>query len=536
MIEELKFDNECRKSILSGVEKLTKAVSKTLGPKGRNVMLNRDYESPLITNDGVSIAKEIQLRDYYENMGAQILKEAAIKTNEIAGDGTTSSTVLAYSLIKDGMNLIMEQNVNPVLLRKGINIAVDMAIKEIENLAKPLDGYKDVERIATISAGDNETGMFIAKAIEHVGIDGVITIEESSKATTELIKLDGMEIDRGFISPAMTNNKERTEANIYNPLVLVTTDTISNISEILGVLEYIQSKQKSLLLFVEDIDQETLATVIQNNLNGYIDVYIVKNPGFGEDKKEILLDICAITGSTLISRDNGLRITDFSEELLGSLASAKIKKDKTIMVSHGKTDKIKERIMQIKAVMDEIESPFEKQRFEERITKLNGGAAVIKIGAHTEIEMKEKKLRLEDAVNATKAAGQEGIVAGGGSTYIQVEKNMDFSRMFVENDVLLGMELVKKALLAPITQIAENGGLDPKRIINYIKKNEDNIENIGFDAFKERYCDMIETGIIDPAKVSKAALLNAASVASTLITTEAAVVGIKDEKSNNGFM
>lgn len=525
MAKQIKFNEDCRTSMLNGVNKLADTVKVTLGPKGRNVILQKNFGAPLITNDGVSIAKEIELEDVFENMGAQIVKEAAIKTNDIAGDGTTTATVLAQAIIQEGFKAI-SSGANPVLVRKGITKATEDALKEIEKIAKPINNIEDIKRVATISAADPVIGELIAQAMDKVGSEGIISIEESKSMQTELSVVEGMQFNRGYASPYMVTDQEKMETNINNALVLITDKAITNITELLPALEVAMKLSKPLLLIADEIDGEALSTLVLNNMRGILNTTAVKAPGFGDNRKEILKDIAALTGACFISQDLGLSLADVTECDFGYISSAKITKDSTTIVVEEAKDffALEERKTTIRTALETCTSEFDREKLKERLAKLSGGVAVIKIGAPTEVEMMEKKLRLEDAVNATKAAVQEGIVPGGGSTYVTIENKI--SDVDNEADIAMGRKIVKKALLAPMKQIAYNAGVASDIIIDRIQNNTETVEHIGYDALNNKYVNMIEKGIVDPAKVTKSALLNASSIASTFLTTEAAVATI----------
>lgn len=525
MAKQLKFNEECRTLMLNGVNKLADTVKVTLGPKGRNVVLQKNFGAPLITNDGVSIAKEIELEDPFENMGAQIVKEAAIKTNDIAGDGTTTATVLAQAIIQEGFKAI-SSGANPVLIRQGITQATEEALKEIEKIAQPINNIEDIKRVATISAADPVIGDLIAQAMDKVGSEGIISIEESKSMQTELSVVEGMQFNRGYASPYMVTDQEKMEANLNNSLVLITDKAITNITELLPALEAAVKISKPLLLIADEIDGEALSTLVVNNMRGVLTTIAVKAPGFGDNRKEILKDIAALTGATFISADLGLNLSDVTENDFGYISSAKITKDSTtIVVEEARNpEALEERKLVIRQNLETCTSDFDREKLQERLAKLSGGVAVIKIGAPTEVEMMEKKLRLEDAVNATKAAVQEGIVPGGGTTYVTVEKNV--SDKDDNADISTGRKIVKRALLAPMRQIAYNAGVASDIIIYKIQNNNEEINNYGYNALTDTFVDMIDNGIVDPAKVTKSALLNASSIASTFLTTEAAVATI----------
>lgn len=532
MAKDIKFNKDCRQAILAGVNKLADAVKVTIGPKGSNVILEKSFGAPLITNDGVSIAKEIELKDPYENMGAQVVKEAATKTNDIAGDGTTTATVLTQAIVNEGFKAV-ENGANPVLIRKGINEAVIDAIKYIDDISQDIDSNDDIKRVASISAGDEDTGALIAEAMDKVGKNGIISIAESKTMVTELEVVEGMEFERGFASPYMAIDTEKMVSNLNDPLVLVTDKAIHNINEILHALEICVQANKPLLLIADDIDGDALSTLVLNNQRGVMTCIAVKAPSFGEQRKEILQDIASLVNAVLISDDYKVSFDDMTLEYFGTCSSAKITKDTTTLVVDSSNEGLEERIAHLKNALETTTSDFIKESLENRLAKLSGGVAVIKVGAMTETEMLEKKLRIEDALNATKAAVQEGIVPGGGSAYFYAYRKMQDSVSWNSNGrvISLGYNILKEALLAPLKQIAENAGESGAVIIG--KLNEDYLytDNYGYDALNNKYCNMIEEGIVDPTRVTKNALLNAASIASTLITTRAAVVIIDKDKT-----
>ena len=532
MTKDIKFNEECRQAILTGVNKLADAVKVTIGPKGSNVILEKSFGAPLITNDGVSIAKEIELEDPYENMGAQVVKEAATKTNDIAGDGTTTATVLTQAIVNEGFKAI-SNGANPVLIRKGINEAVIDAIKVIDELSQPIESNEDIKRVATISAGDEDTGALIAEAMDKVGKDGIITIEESKSMITELEVVEGMEFERGFASPYMAIDQEKMVTTLNEPLVLVTDKAIHNIAEILPALEICVQANKPLLLIADDIDGDALSTIVMNNQRGIMTCIAVKAPSFGEQRREILQDIAALVDAILISEDYKLDFSDMTIEYFGTCSSAKITKDTTTLVVNGSNNSLEERIAQLKNALETTTSDFIKESLETRLAKISGGVAVVKVGAMTETEMLEKKLRIEDALNATKAAVKEGIVPGGGTAYVKANQKMFKSSGWDENDraVTLGYNILKDSLLAPVKQIAENAGITGNVIVNKLAEDYSSSNYYGYDALENRYVDMIEAGIVDPTRVTKNALLNAASIASTLITTRAAVAIIGKDKT-----
>ena len=525
MAKEIKYGVEARKALETGVNRLADTVRVTLGPKGRNVVLDKSFGTPLITNDGVSIAKEIELEDPFENIGAQLVKEVATKTNDVAGDGTTTATVLAQAMVNEGMKNLAA-GANPIVMRKGMKKAVDVAVEAIKAEAKVVNGKDQIARVAAISASSDEVGEMVADAMEKVSKDGVITIEESKTMKTELDLVEGMQFDRGYISAYMCTDMEKMEANLDDPYVLITDKKISNIQDLLPVLENIVKSGAKLLIIAEDVEGEALTTLIVNKLRGTFQVVAVKAPGYGDRRKEMLKDIAILTGGQVISEEVGLELKDTNMEMLGRAKSVKVTKENTIIVD-GLGDKkaIADRVGQIKAQLAETTSDFDKEKLQERLAKLAGGVAVIRVGAATETEMKEAKLRMEDALNATRAAVEEGIVGGGGMVYIHAAKAVEPVVKSLEGDEKTGAAIVLKALEAPLYRIAENAGLDGSVIVNKVKESAD---GIGFDAYNEEYVDMVKAGIIDPAKVTRSALQNAASVASTLLTTESVVANIKE--------
>ena len=527
MAKMLMFGEEARRAMQRGVDQLADTVKVTLGPKGRNVVLDKKFGSPLITNDGVSIAREIELEDPYENMGAQLVKEVATKTNDVAGDGTTTATLLAQAIIREGLKNVTA-GANPMLIRTGIKMAVDTAVKEIKGISKPISGKDDIARVASISASDNEIGELIAGAMERVGSEGVITIEESKSMGTELDVVEGMQFDRGYVSAYMVTDTEKMEAVLENPLVLITDKKITNIQEILPILEQIVQAGRKLVLIAEDIEGEAMATLVVNKLRGTFTCVAVKAPGFGDRRKEMLQDIAILTGGQVIAEELGLDLKEVTLDMLGQCESIKITKESTTIVN-GKGDKnlIKERVNQIKTQIEETTSEFDKEKLTERLAKLAGGVAVIKVGAATETELKERKLRIEDALNATKAAVEEGIVPGGGTAYVNVISEV--SKLTSEvADIQVGINIIVRALEEPMRQIATNAGVEGSVIIEKIKTSE---VGMGYDALNGTYVNMIKAGIVDPTKVTRSALQNAASVASTFLTTEAAVVDIPQKES-----
>ena len=522
MAKMLKFGEDARRSMQVGVDKLADTVKVTLGPKGRNVVLDKKFGAPLITNDGVSIAREIELEDPYENMGAQLVKEVATKTNDVAGDGTTTATLLAQAIIREGLKNVTA-GANPILIRTGIKMAVDKAVEEIKKISKQVDGKEDIARVAAISAADEEVGKLIADAMEKVGNEGVITIEESKSMGTELDVVEGMQFDRGYVSPYMATDTEKMEAVLDNPFILITDKKISSIQEILPILEQIVQSGKKLLIIAEDIEGEAMATLVVNKLRGTFTCVAVKAPGFGDRRKEMLQDIATLTGGTVIAEELGRDLKEVTLDMLGTADSVKVNKENTVIVNgKGNSASIKERINQIKAQIEETTSEFDKEKLQERLAKLAGGVAVIKVGAATETELKEKKLRIEDALAATKAAVEEGIVAGGGTAYVNAIKEVAKLTSDVA-DTQVGINIIVKALEEPVRQIATNAGVEGSVIIENVKNSE---AGIGYDALHGEYVNMIKAGIVDPTKVTRSALQNAASVSSTFLTTEAAVVDI----------
>ena len=525
MAKEIKFGVEARKALGAGVDAVANTVKVTLGPKGRNVVLDKSYGSPLITNDGVSIAKEIELKDPYENMGAQLVREVASKTNDVAGDGTTTATVLAQAIVMEGMKNL-EAGANPIVLRKGIRKAVDAAVESIKKQSSKVKGKDQIAKVAGISAGDSTVGDMIADAMEKVSKDGVITVEESKTMLTELDLVEGMEFDRGYISAYMSTDMEKMEANLDDPYVFITDKKISNIQDILPLLEQVVKTGAKLLIIAEDIEGEALTTLIVNKLRGTFNVVAVKAPGYGDRRKEMLKDIAILTGGEVISEELGLDLKDATIDQCGRAKSVKVSKEKTTIVEGlGKKKEIQDRIAQIKGQIETTTSDFDKEKLQERLAKLSGGVAVIRVGAATETEMKEAKLRMEDALNATRAAVEEGVIAGGGSAYIHAQKAVDKVVNQLEGDEKTGAKIVSKALEAPLYTIAYNAGLEGAVIVNKVKEGK---ENFGFDAYNEESVNMMEVGILDPAKVARTALQNAASVASSLLTTESVVADIKE--------
>lgn len=526
MAKEIKYGAEAREALGAGVNKLADTVRVTLGPKGRNVVLDKSYGAPLITNDGVTIAKEIELEDPFENMGAQLVKEVATKTNDVAGDGTTTATVLAQAMIDEGIKNLAA-GANPIILRKGMKKATDVAVEAIAKMSSKVTGKEQIAKVAAISAGDEEVGQLVADAMEKVSKDGVITIEESKTMKTELDVVEGMQFDRGYISAYMATDMDKMEAVLDNPYILITDKKISNIQEILPLLEQIVQSGAKLLIIAEDVEGEALTTLIVNKLRGTFNVVAVKAPGYGDRRKEMLKDIAILTGGTVISEELGLELKDATLENLGRAKSVKVQKENTVIVDGtGSKSEIEARISQIKTQIAETTSEFDKEKLQERLAKLSGGVAVIRVGAATETEMKENKLRLEDALAATKAAVEEGIISGGGSAYIHASKEVAKLADTLEGDEKTGAKLILKALEAPLFHIAHNAGLEGAVIINKVRESE---VGTGFDVLHEEYVDMVKAGILDPAKVTRSALQNATSVASTLLTTESVVASIKED-------
>lgn len=526
MAKEIKFGTEARKALESGVDQLANTVRVTLGPKGRNVVLDKSYGAPLITNDGVTIAKEIELEDAFENMGAQLVKEVATKTNDIAGDGTTTATVLAQAMIQEGMKNL-EAGANPIVLRKGMKKATDCAVEALKGMSAVVDGRNNIAQVASISAGDERVGEMVADAMERVSKDGVITIEESKTMETELDLVEGMQFSRGYLSAYMATDMEKMEAVQDNPYILLTDKKISNIQEILPILEQIVQSGSKLLIIAEDIEGEALTTLIVNKLRGTFNVVAVKAPGYGDRRKEMLQDIAILTGGTVISEELGYDLKETTMEQLGRAKSVKVQKESTVIVDgEGSKEAIAERIAQIKSQLEESTSEFDKEKLQERLAKLAGGVAVIRVGAATETEMKEAKLRMEDALNATKAAVDEGIIAGGGSAYIHAAKEVAKLLSQLEGDEKTGAKVILKALEAPLFYIVANAGLEGAVIINKVRESQ---VGVGFDAYEEKYVDMVKAGILDPVKVTRSALQNATSVASTFLTTESVVANIKED-------
>ena len=526
MAKEIKYGTEARTALEAGVDKLANTVRVTIGPKGRNVVLDKSYGAPLITNDGVTIAKEIELEDAFENMGAQLVKEVATKTNDVAGDGTTTATVLAQAMIQEGMKNL-EAGANPIVLRRGMKKATEKAVETIAAMSSKVTGKDQIAKVASISAGDESVGNMVADAMEKVSNDGVITIEESKTMQTELDLVEGMQFDRGYISAYMCTDMDKMEAVLDEPYILITDKKISNIQEILPLLEQIVQSGSRLLIIAEDIEGEALTTLIVNKLRGTFNVVAVKAPGYGDRRKEMLKDIAILTGGQVISEEVGLELKDATMAQLGRAKSVKVKKENTVIVDgEGNKEEIQARIGQIRAQLEETTTEFDKEKLQERLAKLAGGVAVIRVGAATETEMKEAKLRMEDALNATRAAVEEGIIAGGGSAYIHASKEVAKLAETLEGDEKTGAKVILKALEAPLYYISANAGLEGAVIINKVKESA---PGIGFNAATEEYVDMVEAGILDPVKVTRSALQNATSVASTLLTTESVVANIKED-------
>lgn len=526
MAKDIKYGVEARKALEAGVNKLADTVRVTLGPKGRNVVLDKSFGTPLITNDGVTIAKEVELEDAFENMGAQLVKEVATKTNDVAGDGTTTATVLAQAMINEGMKNLAA-GANPIVLRKGMKKATDAAVEAIAKMSEPIKGKEQIARVAAISASDDEVGSLVADAMEKVTNEGVITIEESKTMKTELDLVEGMQFDRGYVSAYMCTDMEKMEANLDDPYILITDKKISNIQDILPVLEELVKSGQKLLIIAEDVEGEALTTLIVNKLRGTFNVVAVKAPGYGDRRKDMLKDIAVLTGGTVISEELGLDLKDATLASLGRAKSVKVQKENTVIVDgQGSKADIEKRVAQIKAQLSETTSDFDKEKLQERLAKLSGGVAVIRVGAATETEMKEAKLRMEDALNATRAAVEEGIIAGGGSAYIHASKEVAKLVATLEGDERTGAKIILKALEAPLFRIVENAGLEGSVVVNKVRESS---VGVGFDAYREEYVDMVKSGILDPAKVTRSALQNANSVASTLLTTESAVATIKED-------
>ena len=526
MAKEIKYGIDARKALEEGVNKLANTVRVTLGPKGRNVVLDKSYGAPLITNDGVTIAKDIELEDKFENMGAQLVKEVATKTNDVAGDGTTTATVLAQAMVNAGMKNLAA-GANPIVLRRGMKKATECAVEAIAKMSEKVTGKDQIAKVASISAGDAEVGQMVADAMEKVSNDGVITIEESKTMKTELDLVEGMQFDRGYISAYMATDMDKMEAVLDNPYILITDKKISNIQEILPLLEQIVQSGAKLLIIAEDVEGEALTTLIVNKLRGTFNVVAVKAPGYGDRRKEMLKDIAILTGGQVISEELGLELKDATMDMLGRAKSVKVQKENTVIVDgEGEKSAIEARVAQIRAQIDETTSDFDREKLQERLAKLAGGVAVIRVGAATETEMKEAKLRMEDALNATRAAVEEGVISGGGSAYIHASKEVKKLTETLIGDEKTGAEIILKALEAPLYHISANAGLEGSVIINKVRESE---VGTGFDALNGEYVNMIDAGILDPAKVTRSALQNATSVASTLLTTESVVANIKED-------
>lgn len=526
MAKEIKFGADARKALEAGVNKLADTVSVTIGPKGRNVVLDKSYGAPLITNDGVTIAKEIELEDGFENMGAQLVKEVATKTNDVAGDGTTTATVLAQAMINEGMKNLAA-GANPIILRKGMQKATDCAVDAISSMSQKLSGKDQIAKVAAISAGDEKVGEMVADAMEKVSNDGVITIEESKTMLTELSLVEGMQFDRGYVSAYMCTDMDKMEANLDDPYILITDKKISNIQEILPLLEQVVQSGAKLLIIAEDLEGEALSTIVLNKLRGTFQVVAVKAPGYGDRRKDMLNDIAILTGGTVITEELGLELKETTLDQLGRAKSVKVQKENTVIVDGaGSKEDIDARVSMLKKQIEETTSDFDREKLQERLAKLAGGVAVIRVGAATETEMQEKKLRMEDALNATRAAVEEGIIAGGGSAYIHAAKDVAKLVDTLEGDEKTGARIILKALESPLFKIAQNAGMEGAVIISKVCESK---VGIGYDALADKYVDMVESGILDPAKVTRSALQNATSVASTLLTTESVVSNIKED-------
>ena len=525
MAKDIIFSEEARKKLLAGVDKLADTVKITLGPKGRNVLISKQFGSPLVTNDGVTIAKEIELEDAVENMGAQVVREVASKTNDVAGDGTTTATLLAQAIVREGFKNVAA-GANPMELKKGIQGSVEKAVEEIKKLSHPVETKEEIAQVGGISAGDENIGELIALAMEKVGKDGVITVEESKSLGTTLEVVEGMQFDRGYLSAYMASDTEKMEANLENPMILITDKKITNIQEIVGILEEVMKMGRKLLIIAEDIEGEALATLVVNKLRGVIDCVAVKAPGFGDRRKEMLEDIAILTNGTVISTDLGYELKEITPDMLGTAQTVKVDKEKTVIVQGvGKKEDVANRIAQIKKMIENVTSDYDKEKLEERLAKLSGGVAVVKVGAATETELKERKLRIEDALNATKAAVEEGIVPGGGVCLINVIPEVKKYVESLEGDVKTGGQIIVRALEEPLRQIAENAGLEGSVVVSEVMKQK---AGYGLNAQTEEYVDMLKAGIVDPAKVTRSALQNASSASSMLLTTEAGIVDIKE--------
>ena len=530
MAKDIRFAQDTRKALEAGVNKLADTVKVTLGPKGRNVILDKMYGVPLITNDGVTIAKEIELEDRFENMGAQLVKQVATKTNDIAGDGTTTATVLAQAIIREGLKNVTA-GANPIILRKGIQKAVDCAVEELKKQSRTIESQEEIAQVGAVSSGDDEIGQLIAEAMKVVGRDGVITVEESKTMKTELDTVEGMQFDRGFVSAYMVTDVDKMEAVLNDPFILITDKKISNIQEILPLLEQLVKTGKKLLIIAEDVEGEALSTLVVNKLRGTFDVVAVKAPGFGDRRKQMLEDIAILTGGTVISSEVGYELKEADLSMLGRASSIKVTKDSTTIVGGaGEKANIENRINQIKHLAEETTSDFDREKLMERLAKLSGGVAVVKVGAATEVEMKEKKLRIEDALNATKAAVEEGIVAGGGTALVSVIPAVEKLINELEGEEAIGAKIIRKALEEPLRQIAVNAGLEGAVIVQNVINAD---PEVGFDAYKEEYVNMIDAGIVDPTKVTRSALQNSSSIASVFLTTEAAVAEIPEKEDAN---
>ncbi len=533
MAKDIRFAQDTRKALETGVNKLADTVKVTLGPKGRNVILDKMFGVPLITNDGVTIAKEIELEDRFENMGAQLVKQVATKTNDVAGDGTTTATVLAQAIIREGLKNVTA-GANPIILRKGIQKAVDRAVEELKKQSRTIETQEEIAQVGAVSSGDNEIGKLIAQAMEVVGKEGVITVEESKTMNTELETVEGMQFDRGFVSAYMVTDVDKMEAVLNDPYILITDKKISNIQELLPILNKIVEQGKKLLIIAEDVEGEALSTLVLNKLRGVCEIVAVKAPGFGDRRKEMLQDIAILTGGVVISEEVGYDLKEADLDMLGRASSVKVVKDSTTIVGgFGEKEEIENRVNQIKHLIEETSSDFDKEKLLERLAKLAGGVAVVKVGAATEVEMKEKKLRIEDALNATRAAVEEGIVAGGGTALVSTIPVLDKLIETLEGEEQLGAKIVRKALEEPLRQIAINAGLEGAVIVQNVIEQD---PEVGFDALNEKYVNMIEAGIVDPTKVTRSALQNAASIAGVFLTTEAAVADIPEKEDKNAAM
>ena len=533
MAKDIRFAQDTRKALETGVNKLADTVKVTLGPKGRNVILDKTFGVPLITNDGVTIAKEIELEDRFENMGAQLVKQVATKTNDVAGDGTTTATVLAQAIIREGLKNVTA-GANPIILRKGIQKAVESAVEELKKQSRTIETQEEIAQVGSVSSGDNEIGKLIAQAMEVVGKEGVITVEESKTMNTELETVEGMQFDRGFVSAYMVTDVDKMEAVLNDPYILITDKKISNIQELLPILNKIVEQGKKLLIIAEDVEGEALSTLVLNKLRGVCEIVAVKAPGFGDRRKEMLQDIAILTGGVVISEEVGYDLKECDLDMLGRASSIKVVKDSTTIVGgFGEKEEIQNRVNQIKHLIEETSSDFDKEKLLERLAKLAGGVAVVKVGAATEVEMKEKKLRIEDALNATRAAVEEGIVAGGGTALVSTIPVLDKLVETLEGEEQLGAKIVRKALEEPLKQIAINAGLEGAVIVQNVIEED---SEVGFDALNEKYVNMIEAGIVDPTKVTRSALQNAASIAGVFLTTEAAVADIPEKEDKAAAM